>query len=369
MKIALVIFRFGPSHGSILQTYALTRTLESMGHQVVIIDRQRPIDFISYKSLIVRVLKNALNGKVSIHDIYLDSYSSLEMKELNRFIEKELRKQTITTRSNREMLRIGKMDFDAFVVGSDQTWRPKYVYNIYDYFLDFVPKEIKCKRVAYAPSFGTSEWEYTEEQEERCRMLILLFDGVSVREDDGVFLCKNHFGVDVQHVVDPTMLLTGEDYRQFVKDSDGVPFIGYNFLDFTGDKLSMVQSISKTLGLPAKALISIGDNKKSASDRVAPSIEEWLSGIANSEFVLVDSFHATVFCILFHKNFIAIGNEARGLSRFTSLLKMVGLENRLLSSRFSITESMVKEHIDWPKVDERLSYMREKSVSFLLRYL
>ena len=114
MKIALVIFRLGPSHGSILQTYALTRTLESLGHQVVIIDRQRPIDFISYKSLTVRVLKNTLNGKVSIHDFYLDSYSSLEMKELNHFIEKELRKQTITTRSNREMLRIGKMVFDAF---------------------------------------------------------------------------------------------------------------------------------------------------------------------------------------------------------------------------------------------------------------
>ena len=365
MKVALLVFRYGPSHGSLLQTYALTRTLESLGHQVVIIDRQRPIDFISYKSLIVRVLKNALNGKVSIHDIFLDSYSSLEMKELNRFIEKELRKQTITTRSNREMLRIGKMDFDAFVVGSDQTWRPKYVYNIYDYFLDFVPKEMKCKRVAYAPSFGTSEWEYTEEQECKCRELIRRFNAISVREENGLKMCKDRFGVEATHVLDPTLLLQGKDYTKFVIPNES-SYLGCNFLDFTQSKSKIASIVAEKLSLPINQLIQMGNKDIPLRKRIAPSIENWLSGIYNSEYMLVDSFHATVFCILFHKNFLTIGNRARGLARFTSLLKMVGLEDRLITEDSSFDDKLLSSKIDWKNVDDNLNINREKSIHFLL---
>ena len=368
MKIALVIFRFGPSHGSILQTYALTRTLESMGHQVVIIDRQRPIDIISYKSLIVRVLKNTLKGKVSIHDFYLDSYSSLEMKELNHFIEKELRKQTITTRSNREMLRIGKMDFDAFVVGSDQTWRPKYVYNIYDYFLDFVPKEITCKRVAYAPSFGTSEWEYTEEQEAKCTELLHRFNAISVREENGVKMCKDRFGVEATHVLDPTLLLQGKDYTKFVIPNES-SYLGCNFLDFTQSKNKIASIVAEKLSLPINQLIQMGNEDIPLRKRIAPSIENWLSGIYNSEYMLVDSFHATVFCILFHKNFLTIGNGARGLARFTSLLKIVGLEDRLITSNTAIDKDIIEKTIDWQHVEENIRNNRLKSLNFLKEHL
>lgn len=369
MRIALVIFRLGPSHGSILQTYALTKALESLGHKVTIIDRQKPVEWQDYDSCFRRVVKKLLKGKLSRSDFYIGSFSKSMMSKLNVFINKELKEETLTISSDKDLQRIGLGDYDAYIVGSDQTWRPKYVYDVYNYFLDFVPPGRKVRRIAYAPSFGTSEWEYSIEQEERCRTLISLFDGVSVREDDGVVLCKKHFGVVAMHVVDPTMLLTGDVYRKFVIDSAEKPYIGYNFLDFSEDKLSMINTVSKTLGLPSKALISMGDDKKAAHEQVAPSIEEWLSGIANSEFVLVDSFHATVFCILFHKNFITIGNEARGLSRFTSLLKMVCLENRLLNSKGLITESLINEKIDWASVDDRLALMREGSFSFLKKSL
>lgn len=369
MRIALVIFRFGPSHGSILQTYALTRALESLGHDVTIIDRQKPTEWQDYDACLRRVVKNLIGGKFSWSDFYLGSFSNAMMSKLNVFINSQLRSQTITISRDEELQRIGAGGYDAYIVGSDQTWRPKYVYDVYNYFLDFVSSERKVKRIAYAPSFGTSEWEYSVEQEEKCKALISLFDGVSVREDDGVNMCKEHFGIDAEHVVDPTMLLTGDGYRKFVIASKEEPFIGYNFLDYTDDKLLKVKNVSKALDLPSKALISMGDNKKAAHERVAPSIEEWLSGIANSDFVLVDSFHATVFCILFHKNFITIGNEARGLSRFTSLLKMVGLENRLLNSKDHLSESLIKEKIDWTKVDDRLANMREKSFKFLKKSL
>lgn len=101
-------------------------------------------------------------------------------------------------------------------------------------------------------------------------------------------------------------------------------------------------------------------------DRIAPSIEDWLSGIANSEFMIVDSFHATVFCILFHKNFVTIANEARGLSRFSSLLKMVGLEDRLIINRVITRNDIQDRSIDWNLVEERIERFRNKSKGFLL---
>lgn len=368
MKIALFIFRFGPSHGSILQTYALARSLEWMGHDVTIIDRQKPITLSDYYLCIRRVIKGLLKNRFSCHDCYLGSFSQHVMKNLNVFLDKQLRPQTITLKSDKELRKIGKGKFDAFIVGSDQTWRPGYVYDIYNYYLDFVPNENAAKRVSYAASFGTSEWEYTEEQEQRCKELIRLFNGVSVREEDGVKMCKEHFGINAIHVLDPTMLLKAEDYYKIIS-GHGMrtnKYVGYNYLDFSEEKMNMVRQISEVLGLSAMQINSMTENSSAkAKERVAPSIEEWLSGIAYSEFVIVDSFHATVFSIIFHKNFVTVGNDRRGLARFTSLLSSLGLEDRLIVGKQQLTKELVESIIDWNVVDERMNELRDKSTDFL----
>lgn len=365
MKILLMAFRYGPSHGSILQTYALTRTLEHMGHQVTIINRQRPANFLSFKTCVVRVVSNLFRLRLSRHDFYLVGYPPVMKKEINKFIKKELTTQTITTSSDKKLRKIGRDDYDAYIVGSDQTWRPKYVHNIYDFFLAFVPEERSVKRIAYAPSFGTADWVYTPEQESRCKALLSLFDRVSVREDDGVKLCKEHFGVNAVLVLDPSMLLTGEDYMKHVKiDTSGGDYLASNFLDIDDWKQSLSDKVSRMLDIPGRQILSMSEVKR----RVAPSIEDWLSGIANSRFAIVDSFHATVFCVLFHKSFITVGNATRGLSRFTSLLGMLGLSDRLVIDGQDTDEKLaelVSSPIDWDVVDEKLNAMREKSLDFL----
>lgn len=84
-------------------------------------------------------------------------------------------------------------------------------------YLDFA-KEWKIKRIAYAASFGTEEWEYTGEQTNNCAALLKKFNAVSVRESSGVQLCSDNFGVKAEHVLDPTMLLCKEDYIKLFKD-------------------------------------------------------------------------------------------------------------------------------------------------------
>lgn len=365
MKVALVIFRFGPSHGSILQTYALTRTLERLGHEVNIIDRQPSVDVHGFITCLRRAVKGVLKRNLSSLDFYFGDYSPALMRSLNGFIDRELRGQTITLNSEAGLRKIGKGDYDAFIVGSDQTWRPKYVYNVYNYYLNFVPQDRKVKRIAYAPSFGTSDWEYTEEQEKKCKSLIQLFDGVSVRESDGAEMCKKHFGIEPVHVLDPTMLLSASDYKLFVNEKSEEKYVGYNYLDFSDKKKALADYVSDVLKLPNRQLISMDDNNLSVKQRIAPSIETWLSGIANSEFVLVDSFHATVFSIIFHKHFLTVGNASRGLSRFTSLLKALGLEERMILSEHEINKEIILKPIDWNDVDSRLEQMIYKSIDFL----
>lgn len=365
MKVALMAFRYGPSHGSILQTYALVKTLEEMGCEVTIIDRQRPFQKY-FKPFIRRIFYNSINGKLSKSDFYIGEIPPIMMRELNTFINSQLRHQTITLSSDRQLFKIGLEKFDAYIVGSDQTWRPKYVYDIYNYFLNFVPQSRKVKRIAYAPSFGTSIWEYSLEQERKCRNLVALFDAVSVREDDGVILCKDYLGVNAIHVLDPTMLLSGDDYLKFVNKEGCCEYIGYNYLDFSEEKINLVRKISERHNLPVRQLISMGDkNRRKIDERVAPSIEDWLSGIVNSKYVIVDSFHATVFCILFHKSFLTVANEKRGLSRFTSLLKLVGLEDRLITDLNAPLDNLLTETISWHIVDNKILEMRARSLSFL----
>ena len=369
MKVCLVVFRFGPSHGSILQTYALTKVLENLGHQVTIVNRIPAVDI---SSNLRRMIGDVVHKRISRHHIYMGEFPPILMKNLNRFIDANLRKKTITIKSESKLKVIGKMNFNAYVIGSDQTWRPGFVYNIYNYYLNFVPRERDVIRLSYAPSFGTDDWEYDKEQEETCKSLLSLFNGVSVREDSGIELCLRHLGRLAEHVLDPTLLLMKGDYLSVIqyKPFSESSFIGYNFLDYSDEKMRIVSIISHILELPAKQINSKTEYiSASLKEQIAPSIDEWISGIYSSSFVIADSFHATVFSIIFHRPFITIANESRGLSRFISLLDMCSLRERLIWNERQITESLINDKIDWASVDDKIQDMKETSMEFLKRNL
>jgi len=107
--------------------------------------------------------------------------------------------------------------------------------------------------------------------------------------------------------------------------------------------------------------------RKGINDCVFPPVEEWIRGFIDAEFVVTDSFHGTVFSILFNKPFVSIGNKGRGLSRFTSLLKMFKLENRLIfNSEYCNLDNL--NSIDWERTNSILRDKREKSLRFLYEY-
>src|SRR5690554_5401891 len=213
MKIGIITHPIIYNYGGILQNYALQQILKEMGHEVYTIDKltETPL-----KTKILSLGKRSLL-KLSGKKVKLRGWQTKEESDIINKNTRDFVKQYITTTesimSNAEVNKLHqKYDFDAYIVGSDQVWRRSGTRGNNLEFLSFLENNKTVKKIAYAASFGTSEWEYTEEETKKFQQLAPLFDAISVREDDGIQLCKEYLKVDAQHLVDPTMLLTKDDF-------------------------------------------------------------------------------------------------------------------------------------------------------------
>lgn len=369
MKIAILTLPLHTNYGGILQAYALQTILERMGHEVCLIERRaRPTRLPLWKmpySYGKRIIKNLTGHPYPIfYEQKKDREAPIVAQNTNKFIQKYIKRLVVN-----EFTDIHPEDFDVIIVGSDQIWRSKYFPKIETAYLNFT-KDWNIKRIAYAASFGTDEWEYSTKQTQNCRHLISQFIAVSVREESGIDLCHKYLGTNAKQVLDPTLLLKTEDYISLFK-SINVPkssgnLLGY-ILDDTPEKISFISHIAKLQGLIPFRVNSKVENKIAPlSERIQPPLEKWLRGFYDAEFVITDSFHACVFSILFHKPFLVIGNKERGMSRFQSLLSMFGLEDRLVDVHSQIN---LHAKIDWNAVDDILKKKREEARRFLTNSL
>ena len=138
-------------------------------------------------------------------------------------------------------------------------------------------------------------------------------------------------------------------------------------LDKTPEKSAIINSVKEKLNLRTLEVMQeepLTLETKDISKCIYPSVSKWLSGFRDASFVVTDSFHGTVFSIIFNKPFICIGNQMRGLTRFTSLLKIFGLENRLIFSQKDFSEKLL-ENIDYEKVNSIKQQWQSKSIEFL----
>src|SRR5690606_22144408 len=209
--------------------------------------------------------------------------------------------------------------FNAVIVGSDQTWRPKYSPDIYNFYLDFLENNNEIKKLAYASSFGTAAWEYTEEQTQRVSELAKQFHAISVSEAGGVDLCREKLGIEAVHLLDPTLLLTAEDYSELINQPKTNKELFTYVLDESKEKQDFIQFIGKELKLKQhtnQAQKFDAKVKRPLEELIMPPLEGWLQGFRDAEFVITDSFHGTVFSIINKKPFITLVNVKRGASRF-----------------------------------------------------
>lgn len=373
MKIAVISLPLHTNYGGILQSYALKKELERMGHEVSVIDRRVKMPFPKWwKTPFVylnRALKNVGRNPAEAPEVFRERRCMKEYpvlcSRLQEFIDRNI--SPVMTDSYKD---IRKGEYDAFVVGSDQVWRPRYFGRIEDAFLGFA-EGWDVKRIAYAASFGTDQLEFEAEQLRICAELLEKFDGVSVREDIAVTMCDEWFDCDrAVHVLDPVMFLTMEELSATASLSAGHRSEGKvmtYILDPAPNKTAVVSMVSRWTGKEVEDYsVHPHDRTRPVEERVVPPVEEWIAGFADADFIVTDSFHGCVLSILLHKPFIAVGNSRRGISRMKSLMDMFGLDSRLVHGIDPEDEGeSFLASPDWATVDRILEEKRAFSRSFL----
>lgn len=381
MKIGILTQPLHSNYGGLLQNYALQQVLLRSGHEVETID-WTPSNK-SLRSRLYRIKWTILpflfpKKYPKLRYQPTDEERKVIQQHTNHFISTYIHHtKTIMFKDGfSRQAKVGK--YDAYVVGSDQVWRPRYNAFLTSMFLDFA-KEEKPKRIAYAASFGTDQWEFTQEMTSICAPLAQKFDFVSVREDSGVKLCKEHLGVNAVHVLDPTLLLTKEDYIHLIEVEKEPKAKGtlFNYiLDPDAAKSAFINKVEKEKGLTTFQVLpkcqeetrTKEDVKNRIEDCVFPGVTSWLRAFMDAEMTIVDSFHGMVFSIIFNKPFWVIGNANRGMSRFTSLLKLFHLEDRLLDAN-QLQEVDINRPIDWSSVNAILKQKRNECKNLLLTEL
>jgi polysaccharide pyruvyl transferase len=365
MKIAIMTQPLGKNYGGIMQAWALQQVLKEMGHDPITIDRQSAPRSPLYRmaQLSYRFALNACGKRNA--PINFERRFDVIYANTNRFVDNNIlmSDRIVTTRGLEQ--HFAEKDYNAVIVGSDQTWRPRYSPNIYNFFLDFIERE-KIKRIAYATSFGVSSWEFTEDETKRCSELVKLFDAIGVREDTGIDLCKRFLDVQAVHVLDPTLLISREDYINLIGEGNLIDecFGVYTyFLDKDPVKNNLSERFSEHLGEPVfnhQARLNVkSPSSKNIEDYVMPDVKKWLSGFAKAKFVLTDSFHGIVFSIIFGKPFAVIDNKKRGSTRFDSILKILDMNHRIIKDDEVDCDAFLKFDVENDIKDHFLSFQKD----------
>ena len=345
MKISILTFSKESNFGANLQCYALCKTLQNMGHQVDIIDIQLPKITFSWYTNLLQLPQDFL-------------FFLFRKKHLNIFTKKYK-----TTTKLQEV----QHKSDLYIVGSDQVWNPDITKRLDPliYFFSFLPKGV-C-RVSYAASFGTGSWQSPALTGE-VKRLLHKFNAVSVREQTGVAICKNTFGIDARLVADPTLLLTSYDEicGDYNPQRETNELVYFTFIRNKKEQ-EIIADFSMANQLQAIALRS---NRAipGFKQRLYLSVAEWLNSIRYAKLVVTNSFHCMVFCVLFHKRFVAIPAHIGRTTRQEEFLEQLGLSDHFCKETdklYKTMEHVLNKDIDYAAIDNKIKEMRGEALAFL----
>lgn len=326
--------------GGALTYFALYKTLQSMGHSVLMIERP-----------------NNSKHRPGVHRIYnVDPFPAFDKAKIY---------------PNKPAMRELNNYCDTFVLGSDQLFHNTLYNNFAKWCtLDWV--QDNKRKIAYAASFGHDKIFSSERTCAEMSYFMKKFDYFSVREKSGVELARDHFGVKAQWVLDPVFLCESEEYYKLAQNSTAPKksnYISCYILDPNAEKANIIKETAAALNLDHEIFSEMKFNDIQRTNdfdlEINPDvfIENRLSSLINSDFVIADSFHGICFAIIFRKNFIAIPNSGRGKARFYSILELLGLTDRMVETAAQLREKsyMLSKPIDYDNVYKKLDYEKIKS--------
>lgn len=359
MKVGIVTQPLLNNYGGVLQNFAMQRALVKLGHEPITIDYIPQMTRGRYAKLWLRGhLYNLLHSK-SKKSVPESRIRVPRHPYFAQFVEQYIATTKIVNTYSPNL--VSEYKLEAVVTGSDQVWRPRYNRrSLKSMFLDFVEDNGVIK-FAYAASFGVDNWEFKPLKTLKCRALARRLDYISVREESGVSLCKKNLRVEAMEVLDPTLLLTAEEYGEVLAahPRSDERYIAAYILDSTPEKIALVAKEAERRGVNYRIY--------GAGRDVELSVEEWLTMIRDAECVITDSFHGCVFSIIFRREFVAIINRSRGACRFISLLGKFGLLDRIVID--AQRGVLPTNAIEWSRVEEVLKRWQRLSIDYLNRAL
>ena len=346
--ICLSGFWYGSNYGSLLSGFAAYRIFKDYGKEVLML--QKP-------------------GAASDDPEIIGGHNT-------KFIKKYYDPEDISPALSYESLRSLNEICDCFCAGPDQIWN----YGLSFHENMFLPFAAEGKKlISFSASFGHKEDRTPPEAKERIKGYLNRYSAVSVSEQFCVDILKNNYGIDAVRLADPVFCLNKQYYDiiaegSYIKETE--PYILAYILDPSAQKRDAISYYARKAGIKAVNILDGNEsawlkNKKILNlPNTVPDAgaEEFLYLIKNAEFVITDSFHGTMFSMLFNKPFLALGNHARGYERFEELLGRFGLKDRLAPDPDNILQNeKYLEPIDYTEVNRIADEEKAKTLEWIKR--
>ena len=267
---------------------------------------------------------------------------------------------------NESFTEIKENNFDILMVNSDQTWRKWTIGNkdpfFYDIaFLKFSEKWDKPKFV-YGASIGIDKWEFNKNDEETAKYLLKNFTGISIREKGTIKYIEDHLGLNAEFVLDPTFLINKNYYLNLIQNYKNDIIINDSFI--------LVYKISESI-----SILNYINNIKNKYNykiywidlNITNNIQKFIYGIYKCKGIITDSYHGTLFSIIFNKPFISFIFEDNGKERFNSLKEILNISDRIYDLNSSPNVNLIETPLNINMT--LLKYLKKRSIAFLKKNL
>lgn len=367
--IGTITLHHNANYGANLQAYALVKCLSTITNQ--------DVQLIDYRNERIRNLYrispfNRTDNGIRINitsckrfaKILLDlKGTAIRDKKFYKFRKKYI-PMTKTVKNNSEILNLG---CSHLFIGSDQIWND---WITGDQKNRVFYGNVKADNIvaSYAPSLGNST--FSLEEDAAVSTHINKFDFLSVREGSLIDLINGRYHGNITTVCDPAFLLTKSEWKKMcAPKAQGPGYIFVYFLERNPVLFDLIQKAANHFGLEVKIFC---DGRKlppnvGTYDRTADPID-FITGIKNAEFIVTNSFHGTVFSLLFNKKFVTVPDTKRG-TRMIELLKRYSLDDHIWYQSQDFDANILKSEIDYQTINSMIAEERSHAIEFLTKVL
>lgn len=347
MNVGILTFHRAVNYGAILQAYALQRTIELLGDNAEIIDYR--CEFIENE---VSPLSGFRKKDKFVKTIKKFVFRSIKSKAFDKFMNGYLNLSPVI-KKNEELNKLNSR-YDCFITGSDQVWNYGCSGSDTSFFLDFVQDD--SKKNSYAASFGFDKLPTSDPFD--YQKLLKDYNKISVREKSGAQIVFDKIGVLPQVTLDPTLLLDRKEWKKIVlKRPLKEKYIFVYYIREPKDLLKYVDQLAE------RTKCKIINSKKSVEFLKKCSPADFLTWIYHADYVVTNSFHGTVFSILFNKKFVVELDNGKSINnRSKELMEVLDVKERELDI-YNIDS--IKTEIDYLNVENKLQINKEKSILYI----